>query len=422
MPLQDLGPLFPEHKLRFHGGEIDLNLRYRGQPHDHFDANTLLVKAFLAGSLQFTNASIEHVGKGYHLENLSGELRIQNDDVVIPELDMNLNGNLIHLEGRLVGLIPFFFSPTSALQAHVEVSSPEIDFTPFSTPASRKAKDVPVRETDPNPLSKTVFDALDSLQAHFQLNVGKVQFREFESGKISGEVSLDRTKVAIRNMRLEAGGGMMNLNGTLTGLEEHRPDITLDLELEQVDIKDFFLSMDNFGQESITHDNLQGLVDAKIALKARADDNYKVEPASIDGTFYLKVEDGALLDFPGLSDVHNFLVKNRHLEYLHFATLENTFKIVDRQLLIDDFSVISSAVLFKVDGRYHFDTLQLTELLFEVPLRNLFAHGLKPGLEDYFQEHPHGAKILLEMAPNEEGELRVKPVLSRKKHREVGKE
>ncbi len=420
MPLTDLNAMFPPDQLRFHGGAIDLSFHYRGQPHDHFDIQNDIIKADLSGVVKFSKAAIERVNKGYHLTDLDADISFNNKDLDIDRLTLALNENLVEAKGRFTNLLPFLFLPDRKVQASFEVFSPSFSFDHFLAPAKHKGKTYEDGH-EPTPITTTVDSVLNNLNVNFKLRIDQLNYRNFKAGNVFGDIHMNKDQVKIEEARMNMRQGAFQVKGSITGLQNNAPKIDVGANFSKADVAHVFRSFDNFGFEEISHQNVQGMLHADISFKAEADDDYNLDPASMEGQVNLKLENGELVNFPGLRDIHGFLIKNRGWEEVEFATLEKKFRLRDQQILIDDLLVISSALAFSVDGVYDLQQSGRTDLLFEVPLENLFKHGLTEEVEKHYRERKGGPTILIEMS-HEGDSLRIRPVLSRRKHKEVGEE
>jgi hypothetical protein len=213
---------------------------------------------------------------------------------------------------------------------------------------------------------------------------------------------------------MSLAGGQFALNGEIAGLRNNRPDLNLEAQLSQTDVQAFFRAFDNFGQAALTADNLEGVLTGNLAFRGQANANYELDPASMEGRFELKVEEGSLIKLPALDSIRNILFRNRDLSHIEFATLENTFYLDGQDLHIGHFEVPSSVLTFSVNGRYSLADDQRTNLLFEIPMANLFRKDLsRAALEQVEAEGKSGPNILIRAKGGEEG-LRFRWVLSRK--------
>jgi len=422
MPLKDLNPVFSPEQLRFHDGNIDLQLRYRGRPHDHFDAENLLVQADLAGEVLLDGVDLSYVSKGYRLSELDGQVRFDQRDLVVPQLSLKLNDNPLSASGTFRYLIPFLFSPGNQLDATFEVHAPEFSFDRFTAPANHQQAGAEKQPEPTTSLNQTVNAVLDSLLVNFQLSVDRLLYRNFTGQDVYADVHLDKDELSIREARMNASGGRFDLEGSISGLAKNQPLIDLEASFREADISALFRSFDNFGQQGLSHENLEGILDAVLWFKAQANDNYDILPETVAGTFTLSIENGALHDFPLLTDMDNYFIKYRNLDSVRFGNLEHFFRLEDQVMHIDKFELASSLLSFKVNGSYDLQQKGRTNLLFEVPLANLFEGDVsQEALNKYF-ERGHGPSLLMRIIPKEDGALGVRPVLVRKKNERKGKQ
>lgn len=421
-PLRNFNSLFPDNQLQFHAGTIEVAFNYRGQPHNHYDVENGIIKAFLSGTTTLQGAHVEHVTKGYQLADVNASFSFNNEDLTIERLSLNLNRNPIEVKGRFHDLLPYIFVPNRNLQATMEVFAPRFSLDHFSTPAKiQETAALHTEDHEANGLKNMVDSVLNNLNVNFRLNIGEFAVNEFEALNLFGSIHLDRHQLSIEEASMEMGGGRFELRGGVFGLADHTPHIDVNARIEGADMPRVLTNFNNFGLKEISRENIRGVLDSEISFQAKADSDYKIEPASMAGSINLKLRDGELINFPVLRDIHGFILKSRHFEDVKFATLEKKFRLQDQKILIDDLLVVSSALAFSVDGTYDLQSSGGTDLLFEVPLENLAKHGLSEEAMKHYRERKHGPSLLLEVN-RQNGDLKIKPVLTRRKHNEVGKQ
>ena len=302
IPLADLNAMFPPDQIRFHDGDLDLEFRYHGQPHDHFDLPNDLLKADLSGTARFSKAGIEYISKGYHLTNMDADLSFDNKDLVIHKMSLNFNDNPLEAKGQFHRLFPYIFIPDQDLKASFEIALPELDFEHFSAPAKHQNKSYG-GDHAPTPITETVHSMLDHINVNFKLSTDRLKYRNFSAASVYGNIHMDKDLVNIEEVRMNMAEGEFHFKGKISGLENNKPNIDINARFDQTNISQLFRAFENFGQEDLSDENIRGLLDADISFKANADADYAIDPKSMEGRFYFSMKDGELIEFPGLKDI-----------------------------------------------------------------------------------------------------------------------
>lgn len=413
MPLEELNRMFAPGQFQFNDGKVEVGFHYEGRPHGHFDVENALLKARLQGKGRITGGAFEYKPKGYRFTGVDTRFSFDEEDLRIEEIELRLNGNKLRGKGKFEGFLPFLFLPDRKLETTLEVSAGEFDFNKFKAP--QKFLRPPGKPREPTVVTRLVNAGLENINAHLHLMIDSVKYRNFRATNVRGELTMRPGLLHFEDTEMSLCDGKFRLNGRIEGLEENRPDIDVQAKFQSADIRKVFQAFDNFGQQQMTSRNIEGRLNADVTFSARANANYDLLPASMKGQFAIKVEDGALIELPALDSIQSFLLRNRGLSNIQFATLENSFELRGQNLLVDHFFVASTALSFGVEGRYALGGDSDTNLLFEVPLANLFWQGKEVDDLEKLHKKKRGPAILLRATEKEEGGLNFKWVLSKGK-------
>lgn len=413
MPVRELNRMFAPGQLRFGQGQVKLDFHYEGQPHKHFDVEQALLKAKIQGQGQLEQAAFTYQPRGYDFEQVQAIFGFDGQDLRFDTLDVVLNGNRLRGSGTIRDFLPFLFLPERGLDASLRVNARRFDLNNFKAPEKFQS-DTPGQPERPTIITRLVNAGLNKIETDFDIRFDTVAYRNFRSYDVEGSVLLGDGRLAFEQAQMKLADGAFSLSGEISGLRENQPHLDLSAQVVKTDIRKFFKAFDNFGQEALTAENLEGKLSGKLAFRGQANANYELAPNSMQGRFELQVEDGSLIDLSALDSIRNILFRNRDLSHIEFATLENTFLLHGQDLYIGHFHVPSSVLTFSASGRYSLADDQRTNLLFEIPFANLFRKDLsRQALENIQAEEESGLKILIRAKGKADG-LEFKWVLSRK--------
>ncbi|MBV6653101.1 MAG: hypothetical protein KI786_05065, partial [Mameliella sp.] len=239
-------------------------------------------------------------------------------------------------------------------------------------------------------------------------------YQNFAAKAVAGRIEMGKGRVTFDETTMDLADGTFRLSGEITGLEENQPQLNLQADLQDTDVRKAFQAFNDFGQSALQSDNLEGKLSADIRFQARANANYELDTNSLRGYFDLRLTDGALIDLSALDSVRNLLFARRDLSHIDFATLQNTFTLNGQLLGMEPMEVRSSALTFGVSGQYDLSGESRTDLLLEIPMGNLFHRDFRREALEQIEDGVGGPNILLRLIPDDRGEgLRVKWVLSR---------
>jgi uncharacterized protein involved in outer membrane biogenesis len=413
VPMQKLNRMFSPDQLKFGQGRISLAFRYEGQPHKHFDLEQTLLKAKIQGQGEIQQADFTYQPRGYDFEQVQAAFGFDGQDLRFDNLDVLLNGNRLRGSGIIRDFLPFIFFPERKLDASLQVHAERFDLNQFKAPEKFQS-DTTGQPEQPTVVTRLVNASLDSIKTDFDLRLDTVLYRNFTGYDVEGEVFMGGGELAFKRTNMKLAGGQFALRGEVSGLRKNQPQLDLTAQVKETDIKQFFEAFDNFGQQSLTAENLEGKLSGELSFRAHANANYELAPNSMQGKFELQVEDGSLINLSALDSIRNILFRNRDLSHIEFATLENTFLLDGQDLYIGHFYVPSSVLTFSASGRYSLADDQRTNLLFEIPWANLFRKDIsRQALGNMKAEAKTGPSILIRAKGKADG-LEFKWVLSRK--------
>ena len=148
-----------------------------------------------------------------------------------------------------------------------------------------------------------------------------------------------------------------------------------------MNINDLGLQM-QAGEETYTlNENFEGVVSAKGLAEVFITPDLKVDVPTTTAMFNVTVNDGALINFTPLQAAGKFL-DNKNLDYVRFATLGNSFTLVDSRVIIPNMKVESSVGLLLIEGEQGLDKSFLYLIRVPTKLARQAAKSVMTNTED----------------------------------------
>ncbi len=123
---------------------------------------------------------------------------------------------------------------------------------------------------------------------------------------------------------------------------------------EGVNAREFFYQSDNFDQDVLTADNLEGRMNARLLLDIPYDSLGTVDYDRLGILASMEILDGELHDF-ALLENFAFALKSGDLERVRFTRLANFFEITKGTLYIPAMYIQSSAMNLTLSGSHSFE-------------------------------------------------------------------
>ena len=413
IPITELGRMVTSRWLRFKDGFADLDFHYQTKIRDTLDAINYLLNADMDGSLTFISAEIDYTAREFMFNNINGTIDFNEEVLSTRGTDFVLNNNPAQVSGSCFDYLDFFILPDRKIKFELELDVPVFDFDYFRTP-----KDLGLSAYTSNlePGSDKFEKLLNSGTMELTTKIQHLIYRNFQPKNVEGKIQLSADRVGLKDLRMSLAEGSFAIDGEISEIARHAPKANVTAKFTENNVSQVFFNFDNFGQEDMTHENIEGFFSADINFQSSLNDDYKVTPASISGTMDLSIYEGSLINLPAFKRLSGILFKKRRMDNISFDTLQTTTHLNGLDLLVDYFYIHSTSMDFGVEGRYSFGQGDRTYMLFEVPTGNIFKHYVPKEELSNQKKRRKGFPILIE-AKDKKGKLKFKVRLFKKRRK-----
>jgi len=196
----------------------------------------------------------------------------------------------------------------------------------------------------------------------------------------------------------------MNLDGTVSVVKPGYLQAKIKANMSQVEVKTLFKAFDNFGQDGIKSENLEGRLSTKLNVSMAMNESGKMHPSSLSGLVDFSLKNGALNNFEPIKKLQNFLFKNRDFENVRFAELKNRLEFRNQEIIINRMEIQSSVLSLFVEGKY--STKGTTDISIQVPLNNLKKRAVDYKPENIGVQKKGGRSLFLRGRPGDDGNIK----------------
>lgn len=392
MLINEMSWLLPSQYIEMRDGYLNLSAIYNTQLHDTPDANHYFLQSSIQGDAEIINGNLFYNYRDFNFDDIYAHMTFDQQSLYLRDLDLKINDNRVIANGECRSFFPFFILPDQKAHFDLDVASPYFDFGQFSSPyrlgkAEKELISATIKEVKGKEIADTSKSALELTANFIDLLLSKgsinmntdfttIKYEEFNANSITGNISFRPDTVELRDIQMSVANGGFFMNGSLTGVSVHQPSINISTQTENNDIREIFRQFNNFEQENLVYQNLEGKVTSNIEFSADLDADYAFKPGTMNGFMDLKIGSGQLLNIDALSNLSGFLFNKRQLDSILIDTIETYTKIMGTTLGITKFRLHSSSFDFDVIGQYNTESYDNTRLLFTVPLSNLFRRHI----------------------------------------------
>ena len=230
----------------------------------------------------------------------------------------------------------------------------------------------------------------------FTVNIGELHYGKNKIYGMNGKLRTSKDKVLYmdRFVISPEGRGTLELNGQLNVANPKQYVLSADIKVEGIDVGDLNLELESGDTSYLLKDNFRGIVDARGLAEIFITPELKVDIPSSVAQFNLRVTDGALINFTPLQAAGKFL-DSKDLNNVRFATLRNSFTLMDSRIVIPLMNVESTVGQMLIEGEQGLDESYL--YLVRVPpklareaARSAMSEGSKDDGEDQVSQMKRG--------------------------------
>ncbi|MEL7163186.1 MAG: hypothetical protein AAFN92_20670, partial [Bacteroidota bacterium] len=334
-------------------------LRVRGRYEDMLRPRTI-AKVTAAGRLTFEDGELTVNER--ELAFPSGTLELRNNELELTDFAFSGPGTEISFTGRATNLIPVLFADSLNTQdaelnfdARLTGESVDIDeLLSLAGPTEEEQEIAEAAGTTDSLRAKTMVrraQVTDLLRGRFDADVEEWNYGEIEGENFRGQLIFTPKQLDVRGIT-EAMDGELKLDGEVYFQELQRVEGRI--SGKSIDVQQFFAQSENFGQEVLTADNLEGQMDARLFIQAYFDEKGAMDYEKLRVLAGIGIEDGELRGFEMLENFA-FALKAGDLERVRFTKLQNFFEIVDETIYIPTMFIQSSALNLEISGNHTFN-------------------------------------------------------------------
>jgi hypothetical protein len=190
----------------------------------------------------------------------------------------------------------------------------------------------------------------------FLVDIEEMRYGEFNIYGMKGSLRSSPDKVFLLDSFLisSVGGGTLELNGHFNVSNQDRYLVGAELDLKNMNIDDIGIELQSGEETFILNETFKGELSAEGLVEVFVSPDLKVDIQTTTAMFNVTVNDGELINFTPLQAAGKFL-DNKNLDHVIFATLNNSFTLMDSKVIIPRMKVESSLGLMIIEGEQGLD-------------------------------------------------------------------
>lgn len=337
--LQNFWPIDTVSQLK---GKIKLLGELKGLAKD-IKSNALSENVIVNFDASLTNIEVQFKqdDKQYAVE--SGSISVREREVVVSEMKLKRGKSDMSVSGRIPGLFKYLLDRTAPLTITGSLNSNNIRLEDFMAASS----------------NSSAYNNNDLIPANvsFNLDAGikNFSFGKFEAQEIRGDLEIRNQKMIVTDMKFKTMQGEAQFQAYVDNSHK-KLDVVLQSDLKNINITELFSQLNNFGQTTLTQENLKGLGSATVDFTGSWNNRLEVDESSIKALCNLIITGGELIEFKPLLSLSKFVDVN-DLKRIKFSTLQSNIEIKNSTIFIPKTAIKNSALNLELSGTHTFDNV-----------------------------------------------------------------
>jgi hypothetical protein len=375
-------------------GELNYDINFNGTVINH---NFELQKA--DGTVNFNNGKIALPSSPIVYHQLSGILQLKNNDAVLKQVTGMAADSDFKLDGVVKNLIPYIFKSQQSLTIEADLRADHIylDHLLVSSPSTTSLS----AQQDP-------FVLPEFLNLNLKAQIKELTYGKLVTQNLQGIVVLQNRHLSAKNISFHANKGKYTCSTELEQLKDAQLLWTLQLQANQINIKSVFQELDNFGQDFLTDQHINGTGTMTLNVLAVLDKELTIIPSTILAQADITLSNGSLQNQSSLIDIANYLdglvVVNKvidtkllkeKLKNVQFTELSNTIHISKSVITIPKMLIKSNVMDLSLGGTHGFD--DMVDYHFNFRLREVLVKNKSQDEFGPVQDDGLGKKLFLRM-------------------------
>ncbi|PLW91909.1 MAG: hypothetical protein C0592_13470, partial [Marinilabiliales bacterium] len=299
-----------------------------------------------SGDVLLQDAELEWVGSNYALQNVQSKAMFSNRDLDIESFSAIYGKSDIRAEGWFRDFIPFFFLPDQKLKIGGKIHCKNLDvYDIFASQSSSESSNDEVHIKLP-----------DNILATLTVDADHLEYKKFGASNVHASVQFKDQKLYVDRIKAKTLGGNIYALGLIDASVRGKVNVSCEVDFDHIDIREALIAFDEFGQTSMTSENIRGITNTHLQFSASFSDNLELKRESIKAVAEIEVLDGELVGYEPLNGLKKIL-KNRDFSHIEFDRLQNTISIKNEEISIPKMEIKSSAMNLKLSGTHTFDNV-----------------------------------------------------------------
>lgn len=271
--------------------------------------------------------------------NLNAQFALSGNTLNVEQLQFNVGKSDVYLKGVVHNLVPWMLDSAMHLAVDARLRSQELLMDDLLS-TSKGSGEVQLR-------------FLNRLDLDLLLEVEKYRYNKFTAKAVRGHFSTRNGSALANNLSMHVFGGQAQGNLKLTPIG-NQWKWEAEASGNNLKLEELFRQFNNFGQQTLTSNELEGTANTQIRLTAPLNQQLQINPNAMEATAQITLIKGRLHNFKPMENLSRF-AEMEELRDVRFDQLTNTLEISGGKINIPEMKITSNVVDLNLLGVHAFD-------------------------------------------------------------------
>ncbi|MDE1191244.1 MAG: AsmA-like C-terminal region-containing protein [Arachidicoccus sp.] len=353
--------------FNFKNGSAKIDMAYHGGIEEEDTAGHSLI-----GKIHLADVAFTYVPANFNFLKGNVDLLFNKENLTISNAALTTQKSDITLNGIANNFMNLYFTNPDKIIFDWNIHSNKLVFDEFTgllnsnSPHSKNDAHSSSNKSLQNINTKLLYTMKNS-KANLHLHVVDILYRTFSAQSLEANASLSPSDIALNNAAVNFAGGTIQANISVKPNGNAIP-FQMQTNVNDVEVNNLFKAFGNFGQTSITDQNLNGTFSAKANVTGTLNTQANLMKNSLNGNIFFQLINGSLINYKPLLSIQKYIFKKRDMANVSFKTIKNNFTINNGKITVPPMTIASNVIEMSLQGIYGINGG--TDLSIDVPLRN----------------------------------------------------
>jgi hypothetical protein len=346
LDLAALVQLYPFEGVEELSGSTNLKIQFNGNINEVIQRKTE-ASYQNASEITFQNVVLKIKDMPYKATIEKGKFYLEGRSMRSDELKIFYGTNDIAATLSWENFLQYLVKDNELMKLNVAIQSDNLNITEMMNSAPKTNGEKSVAQ------KPVVFLPFEN--SSFTLNLKSVIYDKHHLTDFTGNIYIsDPYTYRLEPVTFKTCDGKVEMKAAFEAKSEGQAVFEGSYDLAGINVQKLLSSFDNFGQNTIKAEQVEGLLTGIVEADVYFDANFQPKNELLKITAEMHFANGRLKNLSSLEKMSKFL-KNRDFNDIKFSEIENTFIIANNQLEIPRMLIESNVGSIYVSGKQGFD-------------------------------------------------------------------